>query len=120
MPMNTKEESPRKGRPKPPAKPLPKPLPKSDLVVNIHAVGRPEGSVYIARPSKWGNPFKVGHHGNRLEVIEKYRQYILRRPDLLRDLKELRGKVLACWCRPLACHGDVLAEMANKPVREES
>ena len=26
---------------------------------------------------------------------------------------ELRGKVLGCWCSPKACHGDVLAEIAN-------
>ena len=25
----------------------------------------------------------------------------------------LKGKILACWCSPLSCHGDVLAEIAN-------
>jgi hypothetical protein len=28
-------------------------------------------------------------------------------------LDELRGKDLACWCTPLACHGDVLLRLAN-------
>jgi hypothetical protein len=28
-------------------------------------------------------------------------------------LPELKGRVLGCWCAPLACHGDVLAQLAN-------
>jgi hypothetical protein len=27
--------------------------------------------------------------------------------------RELRHKILGCWCHPKACHGDVLAEIAN-------
>jgi len=69
--------------------------------------------VYIGRPSKWGNPFAIGKDGNREEVIEKYRQYIMNRPDLLAALPELKGKRIGCWCKPLACHGDVLAELAD-------
>lgn len=69
--------------------------------------------VYIGRPSKWGNPYKIGRDGSRAEVVEKYRAYILSRPDLLAALPELRGKTLGCWCGPLACHGDVLAELAD-------
>lgn len=72
-----------------------------------------EFDVWVARPSKWGNPFKIGKDGDRLEVIAKYRQYILRRPDLLADLSELKGKRLGCWCSPKACHGHVLAELAD-------
>lgn len=67
--------------------------------------------VYIGRPSKWGNPFVIGRDGNRDAVIEKYRKWVLSQPDLLRDLPELRGKVLGCWCKPKACHGDVLVEL---------
>jgi hypothetical protein len=26
---------------------------------------------------------------------------------------ELKGKKLGCWCKPNACHGDVLAELAD-------
>ena len=36
------------------------------------------------------------------------------RPDLLARLGELRGKRLACWCAPKSCHGDVLAELAER------
>lgn len=43
----------------------------------------------------------------------KYRHWIERQPDLMGDLHELKGKTLGCWCAPLACHGDVLAELAE-------
>lgn len=69
--------------------------------------------VYIGRGSKWGNPFKIGADGTREEVIAKYCEYIGGRPDLLNSVHELRGKVIACWCSPQACHGDVLAELAD-------
>lgn len=72
--------------------------------------------VYIGRPSKWGNPFTIGKDGTREEVIEKYRKYLLSRKDLLSCLSELRGKVLGCWCSPKACHGDVLAHMADRAM----
>ena len=69
--------------------------------------------IYIGRPSKWGNPFEIGKDGSREEVIAKYRDYIMLKPELLAALPELKGKVLGCWCSPLACHGDVLAELAG-------
>lgn len=70
--------------------------------------------VYIGRPSKWGNPFVVGKDGTREEVIEKYRQYILKNSKLLLELHELKGKILGCWCSPNKCHGDVLIELCNQ------
>ena len=70
--------------------------------------------IYIGRPSKWGNPFVIGRDGNREQVIEKYRAYILDHPALLAAVQsELKGKVLGCWCAPQSCHGDVLAELAE-------
>jgi len=70
--------------------------------------------VYIGRPSKWGNPFKIGRDGTREEVIEKYRRFLLNNPELMSSLHEVRGKILGCWCKPLPCHGDVIAELADK------
>ena len=67
--------------------------------------------VYIGRPSKWGNPFVIGKDGDRNEVCEKYRQYILKQEHLLKSLSELEGKTLGCWCHPAKCHGDILAEL---------
>lgn len=79
--------------------------------------------VYIGRPSKWGNPFshKPGTQAKyrvatREEAIRAYEEWIKTQPHLLADLKELRGKTLGCWCKPLPCHGDVLARLANEPV----
>ena len=70
--------------------------------------------VYIGRPSKWGNPFTIGKDGTREEVIQKYEKYILDSPILLSQLHELKDKVLACWCSPQACHGDVLVKLINE------
>lgn len=70
--------------------------------------------VYVGRPSKWGNPFVLGRDGTREEVVAKYREWLTQqRPDLAGQIGELRGKVLGCFCAPLACHGDVLLELAN-------
>ena len=72
-------------------------------------------SVYIGRPTKWGNPYTIGIDGTREQVIEKYKRYIASRADLQVAAKqELRGKDLVCWCYPEACHGDILIQIANK------
>lgn len=72
-------------------------------------------SVYIGRPSLFGNPFIVGKDGTREEVVEKYREWISTQPELIeRVVSELKGKDLICFCAPKACHGDVLLEIANK------
>lgn len=70
--------------------------------------------VYIGRPSKWGNPFAIGADGTRAEVVAKYRDWIPTQPALMAAIGELRGKRLGCFCKPAACHGDVLAELADK------
>ena len=69
--------------------------------------------VYIGRGSPWGNPFKIGLDGTREQVIGKYRTRLaLQMKTKIKN--ELRGKVLGCWCAPLPCHGNVLAEIANE------
>lgn len=74
--------------------------------------------VYIGRPGPWGNPFIIGKDGNRIEVIEKYRQWLMA-PDRLElrnaARKYLANKVLGCYCAPLACHGHILVTVANSP-----
>jgi hypothetical protein len=79
--------------------------------------------VYIGRPSPWGNPFTIGIHGSRAEVIALYRDWIngkIRSPDGAEPptkdeiRSELRGKRLGCWCAPIACHGEYLAFIANQ------
>lgn len=73
-----------------------------------------EYDIYIGRPSKWGNPYVIGKDGTRKEVIEKYKLWVKSQPELLDSIKELKGKRLGCWCYPKACHGDVLADLANE------
>lgn len=70
--------------------------------------------VYIGRPSKWGNPFVIGRDGTRAQVIAMYLHWLQQQPHLMASLHELKGKTLGCWCKPHACHGDVLAELADQ------
>jgi hypothetical protein len=78
--------------------------------------------VYIGRPSKWGNPFshKTGTKAKfilptRAEAIDAYLYWLTTGEGrhLLKDLPELKGKTLGCWCKPLPCHGDELADLVN-------
>lgn len=87
----------------------------SARVVNVKIVGRSGCDVFIGRPSKWGNPYRIGRDGTREEVVAKYREFMESSPEArLEAIEELRGKVLGCFCAPLACHGDVLAEYAER------
>ncbi len=92
-------------------------------VVNLY---KESFDTYIGRENRrlglkesiWHNPFFIGKDGTREEVIAKYRKRLLNRPALLNRVKELKGKVLGCYCKPLPCHGDVLVELAdNEGVR---
>jgi hypothetical protein len=86
----------------------------------------PPGTIYVGRPSKWGNPFAVNLNvGMTLEkVLDLYRHYITKarayngncaEPYRGLNLEDLRGHHLACWC-PLdkPCHADILCELANR------
>lgn len=101
--------------------------------LSIEANGLP--AVNVARPSKWGNPYRVGeelesipfvdddyptrHFRTAQDAVECYRDALPNRSDL--DPKQLVGKNLACWCAPGApCHADVLLELANRPICEEA
>lgn len=90
-------------------------------VVNIKTCkdfGTKKGDVYIGRrccgrgESKWGNPFYMRNENERDVVIEKYKKYLYV-SGLIDDIRDLKDKRLGCWCKPKACHGDVLAELAN-------
>lgn len=44
-----------------------------------------------------------------------FQVWFLAQPGLVAKAKrELRGKVLACWCKPAACHGDVIARIIDR------
>lgn len=77
----------------------------------------PENTVYVGRPSKWGNPFDFTNSG----TVHPAMRYACEVAPLIppNELKSLRGKNLACWC-PLdqPCHADVLIDLANSTARE--
>lgn len=85
---------------------------------------------YIGRPSPLGNPYEIGIHGSRTEVIEKYKKLL---EDSLKDplskmsqaigdieliLKGYGKAELVCWCKPLACHGDVIKSVLEARVKD--
>jgi hypothetical protein len=70
--------------------------------------------VRIDRKTKWGNPFVVGRDGTREECIQQFSEWVATQSHLLEALHELKGKRLGCWCHPSACHGDVLAKLADQ------
>ena len=82
-------------------------------VLNKREAGVPAGAVYIGRGGKWGNPFRIGPDGDRAAVIVTHKRWLADQHHLLRALDELRGRDLVCFCAPLACHGDLLARLAN-------
>ncbi|MFD8754826.1 DUF4326 domain-containing protein [Kitasatospora sp. NPDC059577] len=87
-------------------------------------------AVYVGRAAHRGGwhlaesplhcPYRPGPDLTREEMVAKYRAYLLARPDLLALVPPLRGHRLACWCAPLPCHADVLAELADHPPEDSS
>ena len=70
--------------------------------------------VRIDRRTEWGNPFEMPADGDRATVIKNYEDhYLPNKPSLTAKVHNLQGKVLACWCAPEPCHGDVLAAWAD-------
>ena len=70
-------------------------------------------------PAAWG----VNRHRSWLEGAYYEWQWDERRIIILRDLEQLRGKDLACWCvdwdpsegpAPGVCHAEILLELANR------
>ncbi|MDG4903158.1 DUF4326 domain-containing protein [Mesorhizobium sp. WSM4962] len=93
-------------------------------------------AVHVGRPGPWGNPFIVGKHGEAAYCVDLYKALLagLMRVGADPDVEalertrrfvadnagELRGKNLACWCKPGApCHADVLLKIANSSNRKD-
>ena len=86
--------------------------------------------VYIGRGSRYGNPFThrpslyrdVVYVESREDAVQAYRLWLTddtvevpgwRKPTR-EEVRSLRGRKLICFCKPEACHGDVLAELAER------
>lgn len=86
-------------------------------VHNKHHNTAPKDAVYIGRGSMYGNPYVIGKHGTRSEVIAKYRKDLedcLNESATQEALLALDGKDLVCFCTPLPCHGDVLIRAVER------
>ncbi len=81
-----------------------------------HSVdGMPPGAVYIGRPGPFGNPFVIGEHGDRAEVLGRYEAWLATQPALVERIRrELPGKDLVCWCAPLPCHGNIILRLLDE------
>jgi len=83
------------------------------MTVKIVHCKKEQYDIYIGRGSIWGNPYTIGEHGNRKEVIAKYKIHLKNSPQLLDQINNLRDKTLGCHCKPKDCHGDVLKELVD-------
>lgn len=99
----------------------------------------PANTVYVGRPTEWGNPYEArqcydpelwavynrrtgdgpqARFGSReeatLEAVQRFKNW-MKNSSAAPDVSGLVGKNLACWC-PLGapCHADVLLEMAAR------
>lgn len=89
---------------------------------------RERHDVYIGRPGAWGNPYShlprtLAEHRceTREQAVAAYEAWIVSRleaeePGLREAIIALKGQTLGCWCAPRACHGDVLAALAESLV----
>ncbi len=78
----------------------------------------PPNTVKVDRTTFWGNMYPVGPKQSAEQAVAKFKAFVGRRPELISEFKSrLRGKNLACWCKPGApCHADVLLEIANGEI----
>lgn len=112
-------------------------MPPSKLttVVNLSAgalLG--PGTIYVGRAGRglagtFGNPHRAGDfcscgtpHATRAEAIAAFARYFYARlerdPAFWTAVLELRGKRLACFCVPHACHASVIAAYLNELPEE--
>lgn len=97
----------------------------SDRTPVVNLRDKPEPPyVRIDRQTKYGNVFRMAKEADREQVIERYRAHligsIIAGDITMQEISELAGQRLACWCTPKPCHGDVLAEFADRLFAHET
>ncbi|WP_458211022.1 DUF4326 domain-containing protein [Haladaptatus sp. NG-SE-30] len=95
---------------------------KSEFDVDLGREGRGDDADHmnnteIGRPGWLGNPYRLKKYGGdytREESIKAFREDFharLEEDDEFRKAVEaLRGETLGCFCKPQACHGDVVLD----------
>ena len=81
----------------------------------------PPNTISVTRPGKYGNPYVIGEMFQGEQITRKscldfFRKYAEIKLQVDPNwLEPLRGKDLACWCKPEdPCHGDIVLELANR------
>jgi hypothetical protein len=110
-------------------------IPKRLRLSRAKGATLPDGAVNVSRPTKWGNPYKVGEpqtpdrfaavsafysalHARRCGVAAAQLGPMRDYPSDDEIRAELAGHDLACWCPASEpCHADVLLEIANTPPK---
>ena len=95
------------------------------VVVNVH---KESFDAYIGRAGRgqdgyFGNPFRIGLGISREDAVKRFERYFTDRiekdSEFKRRVLALKGKRLGCFCKPKACHGDVIADWLNKMEQNE-
>ena len=90
--------------------------PQRFSIANYLDCNPPKGK-RVTRPSRWGNPYRVGREAaDADEAVALFRDHLQRHPALVElAQRELSGFHLGCTC-PLdqPCHADVWLEVANQ------
>ena len=96
---------------------------KSNLPIRIQLSRKrgwrkPPNTVVVARPFKYGNPFRASEDYSVERAVADYEKWLHNDPKgketLLAAKAELSGKNLACWCKPgMPCHADILLKLVN-------
>lgn len=91
---------------------------KRTIVVNRHY--KPY-TKYIGRGTKFGNDYRIGPDGTREGVIAKHKKDFYNNPELQEAVwVELRGEIIGCSCKPLACHGDTYVEYIKNRMEKNN
>ncbi len=79
-------------------------------------------AVNVARPSRYGNQFKVYEGRDASAACALFRAAVTStRTGVGRATHDLAGKNFACWCEPDSpCHADVLLEIANRDAPRDA
>jgi len=81
--------------------------------------------VYIGRSGRgqsgyFGNPFKRQPGSSAGSTLIKYKKYLYDRlnndPQFKERIHLLKGKTLGCFCKPNACHGDIIKEYLDQLI----
>ena len=91
-------------------------------VVNIKDSPKKQHDVFIGRPGLFGNPFSFQAKAkakylvkDRKEALESYEKWVKNQGNILVLLYKLKNdSILGCFCKPLACHGDILIKLYNE------